>query len=213
MAVIVWLTHKFQYQASVTALSSMRSFAGSDHQKLSHPRIKDELNLWPSIFTGHTFIINRPTPIHRDSNGFKAGFDYLTVSGTAKATLSLPDLNGTCLYNPGTVVALAGRVFRHGADQAHASDCARLDESGRATCVCADRVGGTDCICRDRVEGGNCDCADTVGGGDRVCTARWVRQRVLLEFGMVGEDDLPWSTVAAVEERMRMCFSPKPECA
>jgi hypothetical protein len=49
MAVIVWLTHNFQYQASVTALSSMRACASADHQKLSHPRIKDELNLWPSV--------------------------------------------------------------------------------------------------------------------------------------------------------------------
>lgn len=174
MAVIVWLTHGLQYNASKAAIEQMKALANTSHQKFQHDQIKDQLQRWTSIFTGHTYIINRPTPVHRDSNGFKAGFDYLTVSGTAKAILTLPDINATCCYNPGTVVAIAGRVFRHAAD--------RIDVDNHSH--------------------------DSFEGGDRVCIARWVRQQILQEFGLMAEDDLPWSTMAALEERMKICLDP-----
>jgi hypothetical protein len=63
-----------------------------------------------TVFTGHTWIINRKTPPHRDRGGFKAGFDYLSVLGTASSMISLCDINITANYNPGTVVGIPGRV-------------------------------------------------------------------------------------------------------
>lgn len=106
MDALVWLTHNHQYNASSRAISDI--LKSSTDTKIMGP-----LNTWQSIFTGHTFIINRITPEHRDTKGFPRGFDYLSVSGTAESILHLPDLNLQCTYKSGTVVALAGRVLRH----------------------------------------------------------------------------------------------------
>jgi hypothetical protein len=208
MAVITWLTHGDQHKASTTALSTMRRLVNTADEKFQHSRLKEKLDLWPSIFSGVTLITNRATPLHRDTNGFKAGFDYLTVAGSARSILALPDINMTCEYNPGTVVAIAGRVLRHEADRIHAPNCAGADENGRNICVCADRTGGEDCICEERINSGTCGCENTVGSGDRLCSARWIRQKILQEYGGMEGADLGWSTISAVEERMRMCMLP-----
>jgi hypothetical protein len=107
---IVWLTHEHQYNASVSALDAIC-------QSTNDKRIKNHLSSWPSIFSGHTWILNRSTPSHKDVKGFKSGYDYLSATGSAMADLSLPDIGITCTYNPGTLVALAGRVLSHKVDQ------------------------------------------------------------------------------------------------
>jgi hypothetical protein len=103
---LVWMLHESQFKASAAAQTAM---------KITVPdcRVKRSLETWPSIFTGHTWIMNRLTPPHRDKEGFNAGFDFLSVGGVAKAMLRVRDINMSCEYNPGTVVAIAGRVLSH----------------------------------------------------------------------------------------------------
>jgi hypothetical protein len=158
MCVITWLTHPAQYHASVAALKGIKLLNHED-------RLCKHLDAWTSIFSGYTFVTNRPTALHRDTNGFKAGFDYLTVSGSAKSILTLPDLNVECAYDPGTVVAIAGRVLRHAVEKK--------------------------------------------GPGDRICVARWVRERVLLKYGMgPSPEDLPWPKLSYFMEQLEMCLVP-----
>lgn len=159
MSAITWLTHPKQYNASVAALLGIKLLTRDD-------RLRKHLNMWTSIFSGYSFITNRPTALHRDSNGFKAGFDYLAVSGSAKSILILRDLNVECAYDPGTVVAIAGRVLRHAVEKK--------------------------------------------GPGDRICVARWVRERVLLKYGMgQNPEDLPWPKLSNFVEQLRMCLLPQ----
>jgi hypothetical protein len=107
---LVWLTHRHQYHASTSAINAIV-------KTNMESRIQAHLASWPSIFSGHTWIINRSTPAHKDVKGFKSGYDYLSASGSALAELKLPDAGITCSYNPGTVVALAGRVMNHEVNQ------------------------------------------------------------------------------------------------
>jgi hypothetical protein len=105
MNLIVCATHEDQFQASVQAMAQIKQLHGDV--------VQDSLNKWPSIFTGHSWIINRKTPAHRDSGGFISGFDYLSIFGTASSIIKLRDINITAQYNPGTVVALPGKVLVH----------------------------------------------------------------------------------------------------
>jgi hypothetical protein len=77
----------------------------------THPGISS----WPSKFNGISVIVNRKTVFHRDSGGRPEWYDLLFAAGTYKrATLDIPDIGARFDYNPGTVIALCGRVFRHG---------------------------------------------------------------------------------------------------
>jgi hypothetical protein len=78
---------------------------------------KDEPNVkkWPCQSTGIGVIVNRKTPFHRDKGGNSAMYDFLVAAGTYKSCfLELPDVDGFLEYNPGTVVAICGKVLKHG---------------------------------------------------------------------------------------------------
>jgi hypothetical protein len=106
MNAIVFFTHPSQYHASVKAQENIKKDASDEH-------IHTHMDSWPSIFTGHTWVVNWTTPAHCDSQGFKPGFDYLSVSGSAKSKLILRDISLTLEYTPGCVVGLAGQVLTH----------------------------------------------------------------------------------------------------
>jgi hypothetical protein len=69
------------------------------------------------MFSGIEVISNRKTPNHRDSQSAAPVYDFLVSAGTHEhAWLDLPDCKARLLYNPCTVVALCGRVLRHGVE-------------------------------------------------------------------------------------------------
>jgi hypothetical protein len=105
MNFIVYITHLAQYEASVQGMANVKAKEGNV--------IRESLSQWASIFTGQTWIINKKSPPHCDSSGFTAGFDYLTVLGTASSMLTLQDVNITAKYQPGTVVGLPGKALTH----------------------------------------------------------------------------------------------------
>jgi hypothetical protein len=75
----------------------------------------DVITNWPSVFSGIEVISNRITPPHRDTNAAPTMYDFLVSAGThTEAWLDLQDVNAHLAYNPGTVVALCGKVLRHG---------------------------------------------------------------------------------------------------
>ena len=73
------------------------------------------IKLWTSIFSGIEVIVNRITPPHRDSQAAPPVYDLLVSAGThEEAWFDLPDIQTRLSYNPCTVVALSGKVLRHG---------------------------------------------------------------------------------------------------
>jgi hypothetical protein len=75
------------------------------------------LQLWYSPFSAISVISNRSTPLHRDTGGRPQWLDILLAVGEYKhGRFSLPGLGLTLKYNPGTVVAFSGKIFRHGAE-------------------------------------------------------------------------------------------------
>jgi hypothetical protein len=74
----------------------------------------DNVQLWPSFFSGLEVISNRKTPYHRDVHSAPAMYDFLVSAGNHSGTwFTLPDIKTRLLYNPGTVTAVCGKVLRH----------------------------------------------------------------------------------------------------
>ena len=70
---------------------------------------------WNSAFSGISVIVNRKTITHRDQGGRAPWYDILFSAGTYKdAYLDVPDLGASFRYKPGTVIAICGRLLRHG---------------------------------------------------------------------------------------------------
>jgi hypothetical protein len=87
-----------------------------DKLKLGDHHVKwfDNINLWPSFFSGIEVISNRITLPHRDKNAPKSAYDFLVSAGLHKdAFLKLHDVGADLSYAPGTVVAVSGRVLHH----------------------------------------------------------------------------------------------------
>jgi hypothetical protein len=70
---------------------------------------------WNSVFSAIDVIVNRQTPQYRDAGGRQSSYDLLVTAGTYKsAYFDIMDLGIHLEYNPGTVVAIAGKMLRHG---------------------------------------------------------------------------------------------------
>ena len=73
----------------------------------------DNVQLWPSFFSGIEVITNRITPLHRDPQSAPPVYDFLVSAGThTEAFLDLPDVKARIGYKPCTVVAVCGKGER-----------------------------------------------------------------------------------------------------
>jgi hypothetical protein len=80
------------------------------------------LNLWTSPFSGYGLISNCTTPLHRDNNSQAPWYDFLTTIGPySDCKLHLHNLGVELQYDSGTMVALLGKVIRHGTTEATGS--------------------------------------------------------------------------------------------
>jgi hypothetical protein len=105
------IDHIFSLIAPKLHRDGIRSLECSKVNFPDHPGVHS----WPSSFSGIGIIVNRKTPLHRDPSGRMEWYDILLAAGTyTTATLDVADLGARFKYTPGTVVALCGRVFRHG---------------------------------------------------------------------------------------------------
>lgn len=74
---------------------------------------------WPSSFSGIAVIANRLTPPHYDTNGSIRWFDYLLSLGThgsnpkESTKLRINTLGANISYNPGSVIAVSGKLLSH----------------------------------------------------------------------------------------------------
>lgn len=81
-------------------------------------QLRQALNVWTSPFSALSIITNRWTPLHRDTKGRNEWFDFLVALGEddSRGTMSFPGLGVTVAYNPATMIAITGKVVRHGAE-------------------------------------------------------------------------------------------------
>ena len=75
----------------------------------------ENVQLWPSFFSGIEVISNRKTPLHRDAQASPSVYDFLVSAGTyTQSWLDVPDVHAKIEYKPCTVVAITGKILRHG---------------------------------------------------------------------------------------------------
>jgi Oxygenase domain of the 2OGFeDO superfamily len=87
----------------------------ADHAEALDDPINIALRVWATPFTGLSVILNRETIDHRDLKGYRESFDLLLTIGNYKGgRCHLAGLGFSLVYDPGTVVALAGNVLQHG---------------------------------------------------------------------------------------------------
>ena len=113
---ILGITHPELYQQGIEALTLL----SSDGAKFvdDQDQLMRALKVWTSPFTALSVITNRSTPAHRDTKGRNEWLDFVVALGEddSVGVMTFPGLGLSVGYNPGTVIALAGKVIRHAAD-------------------------------------------------------------------------------------------------
>jgi Oxygenase domain of the 2OGFeDO superfamily len=109
---ILSIVHPDLYSIGIACLKEMEA-----SESISKgDRLPEVLRIWSSPFTAITTISNRDTPYHRDNGSAHPWFDILMALGTYQnGRIEFPGLGMRFKYDPGTAVALAGRVLQHGA--------------------------------------------------------------------------------------------------
>lgn len=74
------------------------------------------LKIWYPPFSALAVISNRSTPLHLDPGGRAEWLDLLLALGKYDhGRFALLAFGYTFKYNPGTMIAVSGKIFRHGA--------------------------------------------------------------------------------------------------
>jgi hypothetical protein len=106
---IIRIMHPQMFQMGLEAMNKLQ-----DQEDL-----QEVLELWTSIFNGVQIISNRETPVHRDFQTRPEWYDLLvTVGPYQNIFFELPGIGIRFVYNSGTVIALSGKVLRHGVMEA-----------------------------------------------------------------------------------------------
>jgi Oxygenase domain of the 2OGFeDO superfamily len=99
-----------QYDAGLVAVQLLKDGA---HLHSTHPNLEH----WTSVWSGFSIIVNRKTYVHRDLGAAPMDYDFLLSGGThERCMLDVRDLGLRLSYLPGTGVAIAGKVLRHGVE-------------------------------------------------------------------------------------------------
>lgn len=110
LAAIYSIIQPDMFESGITIFEELIEHA----EELNKP-ISKALLVWATPFTGLSVILNRETITHRDVKGYRESFDLLlTIGDYTGGRLHLPGLGFSLIYDPGTVVALAGNVLQHG---------------------------------------------------------------------------------------------------
>jgi len=109
---ILNIIHPELYSIGIASLKAISERPREIKKGTQLPKV---LRVWGSPFTAITAISNRDTPYHRDNGAAHPWFDILVALGKYKnGRMELPGLGMRFMYDPGTVVALVGRVLQHG---------------------------------------------------------------------------------------------------
>lgn len=79
-------------------------------------RMLEILKIWHQPFSALAVISNRATPLHLDTGGRAEWLDLMLALGKYDhGRFALPAFGYTFKYNPGTLIAVSSKIFRHGA--------------------------------------------------------------------------------------------------
>jgi hypothetical protein len=79
-------------------------------------RLREVLRCWHLPFSALSVISNRSSPLHCDTGGRPEWMDMLLALGEYdNGRFGVPLFGYTFKYNPGTIITLSSKIFRHGA--------------------------------------------------------------------------------------------------
>ncbi|EAU90730.2 hypothetical protein CC1G_03999 [Coprinopsis cinerea okayama7 len=110
---ILSVVHPELYEIGCHVMNEMRV---ADESQVKYPeQVHRVLKTWASPFTALSLIINRETIQHRDTSGPRYGMDILVTGGRYEnGRFETPGLGLRWAYDPGTLVALLGKILLHG---------------------------------------------------------------------------------------------------
>jgi hypothetical protein len=112
MGAFLFIVHPELYDAGRQVFRTISTNPGLVKEDAA---VLDILRYWTSPFSGYGVISNRITPFHRDNYSRAQWFDLLTTLGTYEGSrLVLANLGLELQYDAGTMVALLGKILRHG---------------------------------------------------------------------------------------------------
>ncbi|PPR03995.1 hypothetical protein CVT26_001039 [Gymnopilus dilepis] len=98
-------------------MATLQAIARNPEIILNHERLAVISKIWSAPFHGISIISNRITPRHQDCNGVRRWMDLLVALGEyQKGSISLVGLGMNFSYQPGTVMAVPGRILTHAAE-------------------------------------------------------------------------------------------------
>jgi hypothetical protein len=110
---IMSIINPSQYEAGIKCIEAIitcREYIN----KAEH--LAELLDVWGAPFNVISIMNNRDSPLHRDTGGGYSTMDIMfSVGPYTDCRLSVPGVGTDFWYRSGTVIALAGRVVRHGA--------------------------------------------------------------------------------------------------
>jgi hypothetical protein len=102
---ITRIAHGGLYSAGVSAFLRMQNMEELEHA------VRD----WSSVFSVMSVIVDRGSPLHRDSGTVPSAYDLLvTIGGDEDIAMSWPGLGVKVSYSTGTAVLFSGYVLAHG---------------------------------------------------------------------------------------------------
>ncbi len=108
---LMWFAPDMHEQAAKSTEASKH-----DQDDLQPPYLQNVKD-WPSVFSALTVISNRKTESHLDKGSYDSAFDILLSGGDysdCKFKVENTVIDAEFLYDPGTLIAVLGRVLHHG---------------------------------------------------------------------------------------------------
>jgi hypothetical protein len=97
-------------------MTCMNAIAANPENINKREHLEELLSMWTSPLTAASLMNNRNSPLHRDTGGGNTYMDMLvSVGDYENGWFNVPGLGGPIWYTPGSVIALCGRIVRHGA--------------------------------------------------------------------------------------------------
>jgi hypothetical protein len=111
LSAISRVAHPSLYMTGRTAFSAMRELT----------EIGNCVKRWSSVFSAVNIIVNRETPLHRDTGTLPEWFDILaTIGGDSDTIMELPSIGARIAYRSGTVALFSGATIAHSVPAARA---------------------------------------------------------------------------------------------
>lgn len=112
MGAFLVIAHPTLYEAGCKAL---RNIAANPTEVQEGEAVLDILQLWASPFSAYAFSSNRASPFHRDNYSRPQWYEMLATFGPyTGGRLVFANIGVEVQYDSGTMVALSGKLLRHG---------------------------------------------------------------------------------------------------